>query len=152
MKVWKDKTGKWIDAKEFAKRFSEGVQEVSPIQQAKVTLIGQCIVIVGIILGLFINGFAHIWWLFIILCGSLFVAGVSTLGAYQKYKMLKKMFSPEEEEKLEDIINQQTTSTGDRGVSPEKIVVSNQGSPADISQSNMKGGKEDEVKIEKDKA
>ena len=149
MKVWRDKSGKWITAKEFTKRFSEGVQEVSPIQQARLTLWGQYIILIGITLGLFINGFAHIWWLFIILCGSMFVALMSTLGSYQKYTMLKKMFSPEEEEELDQITNSQEIDVeGKLMIPPTPQTSSNVTAVTpDGSNSIMKGGKESEVKI-----
>lgn len=92
MKIWKDKSGKWITPKEFATRFGEGVQQVSPIQQSKVTLLGQSIILMGILIGLFVT-FNQTWWLFIILIGSFIVSGTATLGAWQKFKIMKQMFS-----------------------------------------------------------
>ena len=91
MKVWKDKSGKWIDAKEFAQRFSQGVQNVSPVQQARVSMFGQTIIFFGVLFGLIVNVYAHLWWLVVILSGSLLVVSVATLGAYQKLKVLKNM-------------------------------------------------------------
>lgn len=119
MKVWKDrKTGEWIDFKTFKERFSQGVQEINPFQQAKVSLQGQFIILIGIVSGLIATGISHIWWLFTILIGSLIVSSVATLGGYQKYILLKKMYSPEEllnepeiKEKLEEVINEQTRTT-----------------------------------------
>lgn len=91
MKVWTDTSGNKLTAKEFASRWKSGVQAVTPLQQMKVTLFGYFIVIVGIIWGIIFTAIIHTWWLLVILCGSLFVSGMQTLGALQKYIILNKI-------------------------------------------------------------
>ena len=89
MKVWRDKKGKWLTAKEFTARFREGVQKITPLQVTVTTLWGQGIVLSGIILGIIINIIFSIWWLVIVLIGSILITSMSILATYQKYIFLK---------------------------------------------------------------
>jgi len=52
MKVWKDKDGKKITAKEFVKRFKEGLSEITPQQKIKNEARSTFIMLIGYISGL----------------------------------------------------------------------------------------------------
>jgi len=92
MKVWKDKTGKWITPKEFFSRWKSGLEGVTQLQQTKMQLNGSLISLVGILCGIVmcIIGIKTLWWLLIILVGALFNSSMGCLGQWQKYIMLKK--------------------------------------------------------------
>jgi hypothetical protein len=113
MKVWKDKQGNKLTAKEFMERFKAGIEKATPLQQAKAMFPGYFIVLAGIVFGLVTTFLLKTWWLFVILIGSLVISFVQLLGAYQKYLMLKRvdnMFkeSIKEEEPNEKIKNTQS--------------------------------------------
>jgi ABC-type multidrug transport system permease subunit len=76
---------------EFFKRWGEGIQKITPFQQIKVSVIGSVLVLIGIIIGVVTMIISKTWWLLVILCGSLFVSGVSFIGTIQRYKALKKI-------------------------------------------------------------
>ena len=91
MKVWKDKEGNWITAKEFTTRWKQGVEGITPIQQTKSTISGYLIIFIGVLWGLILAYKSGTWWLFIILIGSTVVTGTQFIGTLQKYILLKKM-------------------------------------------------------------
>lgn len=84
---------KELGHKEFMKRLKEGAEKITPLQQTKATLQGSWIITIGIVFGIVANAIIRIkgfwYWVEIILVGSLFVQGVSLLGTYQKYWVLK---------------------------------------------------------------
>lgn len=84
--------------KEFLERWGQGIKAITPYQQVKVILIGNIFVIVGVLLGLYSTFVLKIWWLFIILIGSLFITTMGLLGTLQKYHALKK---------IQEVINEQ---------------------------------------------
>jgi len=93
-----------MSPKQFFKRWGEGIQKITPIQLTFQQLIGQVIVLVGIIIGLVISFRYKQWWLFIILCGSLLVAGSTFIGSLQKYKVLKQFMAvPVQETKKKEV-------------------------------------------------
>jgi len=87
----KDKSGKEITKEEFMARWKQGMKEISPLQQTKISLIGSWLVIAGVIAGIVTSLIIGAWWLLAILLGSLLVTGVSLLGLWQKYSALKKI-------------------------------------------------------------
>jgi hypothetical protein len=91
MKVWKDKEGNWITAREFSTRWKQGVEGITPLQQTKSTIFGYLIIALGVIWGLILAYKSRTWWLFIILKGSTVVTGTQFVGILQKYIILKKM-------------------------------------------------------------
>ena len=93
MKVWKDKQGNALDTKDFLKRWKQGIEDITPLQQARVQYHNTWIIIVGIIAGMVFSAFTikSLWWLLIILLGALFNTGVVQIGNYQKYKVLERM-------------------------------------------------------------
>ena len=82
---------KKLGTKEFFRRWGEGIQNISPLQQVIFQLVGNILVIIGVIIGLCVTFSTKTWWLFIILLGSLFSVLTSILGTYQKYKMFRKI-------------------------------------------------------------
>ena len=72
-------------------RFKAGVEAITPLQHAKISLIGQIIVIAGILIGLWASFISGLVWLFTILIGSLIVSVMGTLAQIQKYIVFKRM-------------------------------------------------------------
>jgi len=87
----RDKAGNKLSTKEFMHRWGEGIKKITPLQQAKISLMGTWFVIIGVIIGIVVTFISRTWWLVLILFGSFFVTGVSLLGAWQKYSALKKI-------------------------------------------------------------
>lgn len=75
----------------FMKRWGEGVQKVTPLQQTKVSIWFTIISIVGIALGIYVSWKNRVWWLLIVLSGALGIQGLSLLGIFQKKMILQKM-------------------------------------------------------------
>ncbi len=92
---WKDKQGNELTFKEFMKRWKDGIEGITPLQQSFTQLLGIWITITGIVAGIIVNALIRMeniwWWVEIILVGSLIVTGISMLGQYQKYKIYKKI-------------------------------------------------------------
>jgi len=91
MKIWRDKDGKMIDAKEFKERFNQGLQSVTPLQQTYSIQFGTFIILIGIIIGIITSIITKIYWLTTVLSGALIVNGVSFLGNWQRIRALKKV-------------------------------------------------------------
>ena len=93
MKVWKDKSGKWIDYKEFKERYKEGVSNISPLQLTSQQLKGMNIILLGILCGIVVCCFniKNLWWLLTILIGSLYVNVTQYIGTWQKKKALENI-------------------------------------------------------------
>jgi hypothetical protein len=91
MKIWKDKEGKRIDAKEFISRFKQGVHKITPLQNAKVTLYGYWIIFAGMLFGAVVAFQLKTWWLLTILCGSFIISLMSFIGIWQRYDVLKNI-------------------------------------------------------------
>lgn len=86
--------------REFFKRWGEGIQMITPLQLTFQQLIGQTIVLFGIVIGLYVTFVNKQWWIFVILIGSLIVAGTSMIGVIQKYKILKMYSMPIQKEEM----------------------------------------------------
>lgn len=80
-----------MKTKEFFKRWKQGIQAVTPYQQSKINLIGNILIVIGVVFGLVTTFLLKVWWLFIILLGSLFLTSMGFLGNLQKYYVLKKI-------------------------------------------------------------
>jgi len=91
----KDKAGNKLHFKEYMKRWGQGIEGITPVQITKTQLMGTWIVITGVIAGIVINALTRMknqWiWIEIVLIGSLIVSTTQIIGAYQKYKILKKV-------------------------------------------------------------
>ncbi|MFW6233413.1 MAG: hypothetical protein ACOC3Z_02000 [Nanoarchaeota archaeon] len=88
---WKDKKGKEIDAKEFASRWREGIQGVTPLQQKKVSLWSMIPLFAGIFWGIIITLMGKTYWLCLILCASLPLTTINLISTLQQYWSIKKV-------------------------------------------------------------
>jgi len=93
MKFWRDKKGNWIDYKEFSQRLKEGVSNISPLQLTVQQLRGMNIVLIGLLCGIIICllNIKNLWWLLIILIGSLYVNVTMYIGTWQKKRALENI-------------------------------------------------------------
>ena len=91
--LMKDKSGKKVKTREFFKRWGEGVEGITALQQIKTSMMGTWIVISGVLAGLVINLLVrmkpHWVWIEIILLGSLVISVVQMIGSYQKFRKFK---------------------------------------------------------------
>lgn len=106
---WEDKQGNKLSFREFTKRWKQGIEGITPLQQTKTQLMGMWITITGIFAGIVVNAFVRLtgvwWWLEIILIGSLIVTGVQFIGIYQKYLVQKKIDNAMKEAEYEKNIS-----------------------------------------------
>jgi len=91
MKVWKDKSGRWITFKEFRTRFAQGVEGITPLQQTTTILWSFVPVIAGMVWGIVVGILIKQWWLVLILSGGLPITTIQIINNYQKYKIQKKV-------------------------------------------------------------
>lgn len=85
----KDASGKEITTREFFSRWKEGMNSVTPMQQTNISIGGNILILIGVIIGLFSTW--NTKWLFIILLGSLFLVGVQMIGIFQRWIVLREM-------------------------------------------------------------
>ena len=99
MKVWKDKSGKKITAKEFAKRFKEGIDSLTPVQKLKNEVRSTFTMFLGYVMGLvsliiYREAFAVQWFtyaLIIIFLGASWSNGIRWFAMRQQLKLMKNM-------------------------------------------------------------
>jgi hypothetical protein len=84
---------KTLGHKEFFARWKQGIEGITPLQQAKGTYNSTWISILGIILGIVVTiiWIKTMWWLLIILVGALGNTLIMQLSNWQKIQLLKKM-------------------------------------------------------------
>lgn len=87
----KDQQGNKLTTKEFMAKWKEGIQAITPLQQARVNLIGSTFVIVGVLIGFYATIRTKLWWLLVVLIGTFFLTTMGLLGNLQKYFALKKI-------------------------------------------------------------
>lgn len=107
MRVWTDRDGKPVEGKEFIERWKSGINNINPYQLAKTEMMGQLIMLAGILIGLGTSLYNKQWWLSIILFGGLIVSGVSIVGVKQKVNALASVYKSEKEVVLNE---QQSTA------------------------------------------
>jgi len=76
--------------KEFFKRWGEGIQSITPYQQSRISLMSSFLVLIGVCIGLYAT-FNRVWWLFIILTGSLGLTSIQILANIQKFLALRRV-------------------------------------------------------------
>lgn len=91
MKVWTDKQGNKLTAKEFMQRWRKGIEGLTPLQTTKTQFHSTKLVILGIILGIIFSllDFKRLYWLFIILLGSFGITLSQLVAVWQKKKALE---------------------------------------------------------------
>ena len=84
---------KRLGHKEFFARWKQGIEGITPLQQAKGAYNSTWISILGIILGIIVTivWIKTMWWLLIILLGALGNTLIMQLGNWQKIQLLKRM-------------------------------------------------------------
>jgi hypothetical protein len=85
----RDKDGNYLTKKEFFKKWGEGIQKITPLQQVKIQRNSTWLVILGVVIGLYSTFATKVWWLFIILVGSFFLTIVNYIGIVQRLKILQ---------------------------------------------------------------
>jgi len=99
VKVWKDKSGKKITAKEFASRLKEGMETITPIQKLKNEVRSTFTMFIGYLFGLvsliiYRKAFIVPWFtyaLIIIFLGAGWSYGVKWLAIRQQLKSMKAL-------------------------------------------------------------
>ena len=88
----RDKSGEQITWKEFFHRWGQGIRNITPYQQSKITYQNTYIMLFGIFMGVFFTlfRFKELWWLTIILIAAFVNTSIVQLGNYQKYQTLKR--------------------------------------------------------------
>ena len=104
---WKAKDGSHLSFKQFFKRWKDGIEGITPIQQTKTSLWSFPLILGGIITGIVIMIYRGEWWLVLILVGSLPPSLMGLLNLWQKYKQQKRIhdtmkeLEKEQKEKVE---------------------------------------------------
>lgn len=112
--MFKDKQGNKLTGKQFLSRWGQGIQQVTPFQQAQMQLLSYLPIFIGIIWGIVLTSHNHTWWVLIILIGSLGLTALQALGIYQRYSMLKQ-FQKEVEDARKETIEISQGSQADQG-------------------------------------
>ncbi len=109
----KDISGEKLEFKQFMTRWKEGIEGITPLQQAKTNLLGTWITLSGILSGIIINALVRMenqWiWIEVILVGSLVLVIIQMIGGFQKFWRFKetdkiqKQFEKELKEDLEQV-------------------------------------------------
>lgn len=96
---WKDKDGKEVGRKEFFSRWKQGIEGITPLQQAKMAYKSTWIILVGIVAGIIVSFFTmkQLWWLLVILVGALLNTITVQIGNYQKMKIMERLEGGENE-------------------------------------------------------
>ena len=88
---WKTRDGEELCFIDFMRRWKNGVEGITPLQQTKTTLWSYPLVIMGILTGMIIMVLRKEWWLILILTGSLPMTLIGLLSTWQKYKQQKRI-------------------------------------------------------------
>lgn len=86
---WKAKDGSHLSFKEFRKRFANGVNGITPVQQTRTTLLSLVPIIAGTVWGIVVMLIGRVWWASLMLIASLPIQAVQVINNYQKYKSQK---------------------------------------------------------------
>ena len=91
----KDVEGREVKTKQFFKRWKKGIEGITPLQQSITNLVGNWIVLSGILGGMIINALVRMenqWiWIEVILGGSLILVVMQLIGGIQKYWRFKEI-------------------------------------------------------------
>lgn len=91
MKVWKDKQGNKLTAKEFMQRWKQGIERVTPLQQTQNQINGFFLVMIGELFGVYQSILTATWWLTTMLVGGFMISKAQLTGVYQKKLILKQL-------------------------------------------------------------
>ena len=96
MKI-KTKSGEKITGKEFLKRWKQGIEGVTALQQTRTSLWSLIPIFAGIIWGMAVTWFGDVHWLTLVLTGSFVISVVTLIGMLQKYWRLKEIDKAQKE-------------------------------------------------------
>lgn len=88
---WKDKKGKKLTLKQFLSRWKQGITELTPLQQTRITLWSFIPIFAGLIWGIVVTFLGGTFWLMLILIGSFPITAIQFLSNIQKFKSQKKI-------------------------------------------------------------
>lgn len=88
---WKDRNGEKLNFKDFRKRFIKGVEGATPLQQTRITLISFLPIFAGMIWGIVMTIMGKVYWMSLILAGSIPITLVQFISSWQRYKIHKKV-------------------------------------------------------------
>ena len=80
---------KKLGVKGFLKQWGRGVEGITPLQQTMTTLWGFPAMLGGLAWGIVVTLMGGVYWMSLILCGSLPIMIMQLLSNWQKYKRLK---------------------------------------------------------------
>lgn len=89
-KMIKDKQGKEYTFKEFLKKWKQGMNEITPVQQLRSNNLGYYLIFLGEIVGFITSVWMKQWWLLIILIGSVILTAVAYIGNWQQLQLMLK--------------------------------------------------------------
>jgi len=76
-----------MKTQEFFSKWKQGIKDITPIQFTWINLQGVILILIGALIGLYIT-YGETWWLFIILCGTLFITLNNLVQTIQKLVIL----------------------------------------------------------------
>lgn len=80
-----------LGLKEFSKRFKQGLIGITPLQSTRTQLMGMNFIFTGIVWGLVVTIMIKMYWLTLILIGSLTISAMQWVGLKQKYYRFKQI-------------------------------------------------------------
>jgi len=88
---WKAKDGEKLTFKQFLKRWWQGVEGVTPLQQTKTTLWGFPFIVGGSVWGFVVTLIDGTYWMALLIFGTFPITAMQIVSNWQKYKSLKKV-------------------------------------------------------------
>jgi hypothetical protein len=86
---------KELGTKKFFKRWGEGIEGITPLQEVKTSMIGTGMILIGVLFGIIVDSVVRLknfwWWTDLILVGSFIVTTIQIIGQYKKYKIHKRI-------------------------------------------------------------
>jgi hypothetical protein len=94
-----------LGGKEFLRRWKEGTQSVSPLEQTKAQIVFTRITLLGMTLGFGVSIWQgkNLWWLALILGGAIGNTYISYLGLKQKIKLLEQFNQLNNQEEVNNV-------------------------------------------------
>lgn len=92
-KFWTDKYGVELTFSEFMQRWKQGIEGLTPLQTTRTQYHSTKIIIIGILFGIIVSIMAikQLWWVLIILVGTLGNVLMQLVSLWQKIKALENI-------------------------------------------------------------
>ena len=88
---WKDRNGIKLSFREFFIRWKDGYRKITPAQQTRIIIWSFVPIFAGIIWGIVVSIMGEIYWLVLILGGSLPITTMGFISNLQKYNVQSKI-------------------------------------------------------------